>query len=392
MIWHHGRGALVRPGMALATLLLVACSAGEGSGAPTAPAQDQREDHDEWRYPGDDWDRVDPAGAGFDPVALERLWADAEAARSTCLVVTRDGVVVDEHYGEGAHANTARQAFSVTKSLTSTLVGIAQDHGALALDHPAAEYVPAWRGTEAEAVTVEHLLSNVSGRHWDAATDYLSMAIEAEDKTAFAVGLAQDEPPGRTWAYNNAAVQTLSAVLESATGQPADDYAATMLFEPIGMRDSRMTSDAAGNPLTFMGLETTCLDLARFGYLMLRDGVWDGEQVVSEAYVERATGRPSTDLNAGYGLLWWLNHEGPVASPLVATSGPGGAGTAEGPLVPEAPFDTFWALGFRNQIVAVVPSEGIVAVRLGPAPPEGVPFTHRELTRGVLDALVGRRG
>src|SRR5690606_13953386 len=112
--------------------------------------------------------------------------------------------------------------------------------------------------------------SNVSGRHWDPATDYVAMAIEADDKTAFAAGLGQDEPPGRTWAYNNAAVQTLSAVLESATGQRADDYAAAVLFEPIGMRNSRMISDAAGNPLTFMGLETTCLDLARFGYLMLR--------------------------------------------------------------------------------------------------------------------------
>ena len=136
------------------------------------------------------------------------------------------------------------------------------------------------------------------------------MAIGASDKTAFALALGQDAPPGDVWAYNNSAIQTLSAVLEAATGEDPVDYARTQLFEPLGMADSTLTTDAAGNALTFMGLRTTCLDLARFGYLMLRDGVWDGEQVVSSDYVEQATGRSSTELNAAYGLLWWLNREG----------------------------------------------------------------------------------
>ena len=171
------------------------------------------------------------------------------------------------------------------------------------------------------------------------------------------------------WAYNNSAIQTLSAVLEAATGEDPVDYARTQLFEPLGMADSTLTTDAAGNALTFMGLRTTCLDLARFGYLMLHDGVWDGEQVVSSDYVEQATGRSSTELNAAYGLLWWLNREGIIATPTLATTGiDDGPGARRGQLVPDAPDDAFWALGFRNQIVAVIPSEGIVAVRMGAAP------------------------
>ncbi len=391
-----GRGA-VSVGLAAAAVVVAACSttgdSGDASGARDAAADGSSAGEESaWRYPRDEWEHVDAATAGFDPAGLDRLADDAAAAGSHCLVVTRDGAVVDERYGDGVTADTPREAFSVTKSVTSTLVGIAQDEGALSLDEPAADHIDAWRGTDAEQVTVEHLLSNVSGRHWDPATDYGAMAIQAHDKTAFAVDLAQDEPPGRTWAYNNSAVQTLSAVLEGATGQRADDYAESALFEPLGMRHSHLASDAAGNPLTFMGLQTTCLDLARFGYLMLRHGAWDGRQVVSEDYVEQATGRPSTELNAGYGLLWWLNHEGPVASPLIATTAAGGNEIQEGPLVPEAPDDTFWALGFRNQILTVIPSEGIVAVRLGPAPPAGVTFTQAELTRGVLGALVEVRG
>jgi CubicO group peptidase (beta-lactamase class C family) len=392
----HHRGAnvpgrtawrrLAAAGTALA-LAVVACSGphdrpGGGAGG-TDPAG-------RWRYPGADWERVDPADAGFDPAGLRRLAEQAEAAGSSCLVVTRDGVVVDEHVWGPEPATTPRQAFSVTKSVTSTLVGIAAGDGVLSLDDPVSRYVPEWRGSPSEAVTIEDLLSNSSGRHWDLATDYGQMALGADDKTAFAIGLGQDAPPGEIWAYNNSAVQVLSAVLEVATGQPAAEYAETRLFQPIGMETSSLSTDAAGNTMTFMGLRTTCLDLARFGYLAMRDGAWDGEQVVSTAFVEAATGRSSTSLNAAYGLLWWLNRPGPVVSPLIATTGRDDTTVGTGPLVPGAPEDAFWALGFRNQMVAVVPSEDIVAVRLGAQPPDDAPFTQAELTMGVLDAFEGR--
>jgi CubicO group peptidase (beta-lactamase class C family) len=369
----------------------VACSPGgrSGAGPGSADSTATATNDDDVTYPGDEWAAVDPATAGFDPAALGRLDEAAAAAGSTCLVVTRDGAVVDERYWQGSTADTPREAFSVTKSVTSTLVGIAQDADRLELDDPAADYLPEWRGTTSEAVTVENLLRNDSGRHWDLATDYRDMAIGASDKTAFALALGQDAPPGDVWAYNNSAIQTLSAVLETATGEEPVDYARTHLFEPLGMADSTLTTDAAGNALTFMGLRTTCLDLARFGYLMLRDGVWDGEQVVSSGYVEQATGRSSTELNAAYGLLWWLNRQGTIATPALATTGiDDGSGARRGQLVPGAPDDAFWALGFRNQIVAVMPSEGIVAVRMGAAPPPGAPFTQAELTMGVLDAVV----
>jgi CubicO group peptidase (beta-lactamase class C family) len=363
--------------------VVAACSSGgdADSGATTTRTVVEH------AYPGDEWAAVEPGDAGFDPARLDRLAAQAEAAGSACLVVTRNGEVVDERYWQGMTADTPREAFSVTKSVTSTLVGIAQDEGLLDLAEPAAEHIPQWSGTPAEAVTVENLLSNDSGRHWDFATDYGGMAINAADKTAFAVDLAQDDAPGEVWAYNNSAIQTLSSVLESAAGQSPVDFARTRLFEPLGMRHSELTTDAAGNALTYAGMKTTCLDLARFGHLMLRDGVWGGEPVVSPDYVEQATGESSTPLNAAYGWLWWLNHRGPIGSPRLATTGAADAPIADGQLVPDAPDDVFWALGFQNQIVAVIPSEGVVAVRMGGSPPPGSPFTQAELTIGVLDAL-----
>lgn len=336
-------------------------------------------------YPGSIWATGDAAGAGFDTDALVALDAQTAAANSTCLVITKDGVVVDQQ-SWNTEADARREAFSVTKSVTSILVGIASDDGALALTDSAARYVPQWQGTPAEAVTITNLLTNDSGRHWDFLTDYRDMAVGAADKTAFSIELAQDAPPGTTWAYNNAAIQTLSAVLESATGQPPRDYARNKLFDRIGMAHTEMGTDDVGKTMTFSGLKTTCLDLARFGYLMLNHGAWNGEQIVSKAYAERATGVSSTPLNAAYGLLFWLNKPGTIAPNSAVTNG-SGDNTREGQLVPGAPDDVFWALGLGNQIVAVIPSERIVAVRMGGVPPTDAPYTEATLTRGVLDAL-----
>lgn len=258
-----------------------------------------------------------PEDHGLDPAALRALDQYYEANDSNCVAVVHDGVLVHERYWNGTDVGTDQEIFSATKSVTSFLVGIAQDQGLLDIDDPAADYIPEWRGTPSEAVTIRDLLSNDSGRHYDFETDYLEMAIGARDKTGFAVQLDQDDPPGTSWAYNNSAIQTLEAVLEEATGGDVAEFAEANLFEPIGMT-STISRDPAGNTLAFMGGQASCQDLARFGLLALHEGEWDGEQVVSADYVREAT-RPSQDLNSVYGFLWWVNSDGPR---VAASTGP----------------------------------------------------------------------
>ena len=121
-----------------------------------------------------------------------------------------------------------------------------------------------------------------------------------------------------------------------------------------------MTTDKAGNAGLFEGIHSTCRDMARFGVLMLDEGRWGGRQIVSRSWVEAATGRPSTALNAGYGYLWWLNHRGVLADPLTATSAAVGreldrkTGTARA----RAPSDMYWALGLGNQLIQIDPGPG----------------------------------
>jgi CubicO group peptidase (beta-lactamase class C family) len=299
-------------------------------------------------------------------------------------VVTRHGRLVAEWYWNGTDATTTQETFSVTKSVTSTLVGIAQAEGALDVQDSAARYVPEWVGTPAAQVAVENLLRNDSGRHWDLATDYQAL-VTAEDRTAFAVGLAQDAAPGATWAYNNSAIQTLDAVLAAATGEDPAAYAEERLFAPLGMTRTEMGHDAAGGTTTFAGLQSTCQDLARFGHLFLRGGQWDGTQVVPEDWVEAATGRPSQELNAGYGYLWWVNHPGPIAGPLHITSERSAA--ADGQMAPGAPQDMYWARGLGGQVVQVDPGSDTVVVRLGPGDRTST-YSQTDTARVVTEALV----
>lgn len=336
-------------------------------------------------FPDGDWERAERGD-----------WSafDDELARdgSTCVAVVQDGRLVHDAYWNGGSAGGEQQVYSIAKSLTSVLVGAVAGEGALDLDASASAQVEEWRGTEAEAVTVRDLLSMTSGRQWSEAIDRRLIRASA-DQTAFATGLAQERDSGERWVYDNAAVQALESVLDDVTGTGTGDatgdvvdLAQDRLLGPLGMRDTTWASDAAGNAVTYSGMTSTCLDLARVGHLMLNQGSWDGEQLVPADYVRQAT-HPSSPLNAAYGLLWWTNAEGRVVEVPRQAGFASDKDPYEGRLAPSVPVDAYWAFGYGNQYVAVVPSEGVVAVRLGsrPASPDRVTFDG--FTSGVLEGL-----
>jgi len=341
-------------------------------------------------YPGDEWERADAAEMGFDPAALEAVAATAEELDSTCFLVTRRGQIVGEWYWEGDDASTTHEVYSVTKSFTSTLVGMAQADGDLAIEDSASEYIDEWAGTDAEAVTIRNLLSNDSGREWSFGLDYIELP-QAADRSQFAIDLDQQYPPGEAWSYNNAAIQTLDRVVSTATGEATADFAAERLFGPLGMDDTAMSSDPSGNSTNaFFGLSSTCQDLARFGYLFLREGAWEGEQVVPAEWVAEATGAPSQEHNAAYGYLWWLNTEGRLLSPLQAVTPTEEPEEVIGQIAPGAPDDMYTAQGLGGQIIMVDPGSETVVVRLGEGPagdPTGG-FRAQEAARVLTEALI----
>jgi CubicO group peptidase (beta-lactamase class C family) len=177
-------------------------------------------------------------------------------------------------------------------------------------------------------------------------------------------------------------------VLREATGEEVDAFAAERLFDPLGMAHTRMTRDASGRSTNvFFGMQSTCPDLARFGQLFAQGGEWDGEQLLPATWMRRAVGAPSQELNAAYGLLWWLNRSGPIRAPL----NPNGATTTPevvkvGRVAPGAPGRLFAAQGLGGQVVLVDPRSDTVVVRLGVV--GGGDYTFADAARVITDALV----
>lgn len=378
----RSRGSTAAIGIGLALVLTTAAaSANSASSAHAKPV------------PGATWETAAPSAVGLDGAKLDELASQAEIGKSHCFAVVRHSKLAVDRYFSGTGPESAQDVFSMTKSVTSTLIGIAQDNGDLKISDRASKWIAEWRGTPSADVTIRDLLSNDSGREWSLAIDY-SQLIGAADRTAFAVGLTQASPPGTVWAYNNSAIQTLQRVLQGATGQDPVTFAQQRLFGPLGMTHTKMTRDRAGNAQMFEGVDSTCQDMARFGLLMLRHGVWGKKQVVSAAWVEQATGKSSQKLNAAYGYLWWVNRRGVIGGATAATSiaTANDPTTKRGQLVPGAPDDMFWALGLGNQVVQVDPGSDTVVVRLGtgeaqPTPPT---FGRDDTSKVVTEATTGK--
>jgi CubicO group peptidase (beta-lactamase class C family) len=150
-----------------------------------------------------------------------------------------------------------------------------------------------------------------------------------------------DADPGTKWAYNSGGSMLLSGIVRSATGRFIDDYAAEHLFRPIGIRDFHWKKTPTGHPDTEGGLYLTAEDLARVGYLYLRDGMWAGRRVLPEGWVRRATTRHVTGVAANwdYGYQWWLTRRNDV--------------------------DIWAGRGFGGQFLFVLPSRDLVVVALG---------------------------
>jgi CubicO group peptidase (beta-lactamase class C family) len=327
-------------------------------------------------FPIPDWPSGAPGEVGLDAGKLDEAAAVAAGDGSQCLLVIRHGLLVYERYFDGTDAATAHKSWSIAKSHSATLVGIALARGELhSLDDAVAAYVPEWQGSDRAGITIRDLLRMTSGLSWNAFQDYVELATLAPDDTAFALGLPASDPPNTTWVYNNAAVQILEPLVRNATGRSIEAYAEEHLWSRIGMH-ATWAHDPSGHPTTYANVLASCRDHARLGYLYLHDGLWAGERVLPSEWVHAAL-TPSQTFNRAYGFLFWLNRETPAVD---AMNEPWA-----GRMVPFAPPDLFAERGFGNQFVDVIPSLDLVVVRFGADPLE--PFSIADMT---TDAQFGK--
>lgn len=303
------------------------------------------------------WPFGERVAASQDP-ALAALLDDAALTGPgmRAVVVAHNGRIVGERYGEGFGPETPLLGWSMTKTVTAAVIGTLVGEGRLSLDQDG--LFEEWDIDERGTITIADLLSMSSGLEFNEdygdVTDVTRMLYLQPDMAAFAADKPLTSPIGETFSYSSGTTLLLSRIWQNAFDDPAEalGFPREAIFGPVGMTSAVLEADASG---TFVGssyLYATARDWARFGQFLLNDGRWQGRQILPEGFVSwMREEAPASNGEYGRGHLW-----------LQGASGGGDAS------VPALPGDTFWLRGHDGQTVAVVPSRGLVVVRLGLTP------------------------
>jgi len=246
-----------------------------------------------WRASTAEEQRLDAAAfAGVDQAVGERL-SDIRS-----VVVVLQGRTAYEYHRDG-NPEALRDTQSVAKSALVALVGVALRQGRIpALETPVVDLMPEWRAVNADpraqAITLQHLLAMTAGFAVDDAGGTAAPLAPAQ---AWARPLRSQ--PGQSFAYDNSLVNLVVAILEKATARAMADYAREQLVQPLGMAE----------PSYQRGLHLRTVDMAKLGYLFLRDGVWNDQALLPAGLAAQAT-RPHSQGGAPvglpYGLFWWV--------------------------------------------------------------------------------------
>lgn len=263
------------------------------------------------------WPTAVPEEVGFDSGPLVEMF---EFARERQIPVhsvqlVRRGRLVLDAYFHPYDGKTRHDIASVTKSITSTLVGLAIERGHIRDVHqPVLDFLPghAIAGMEARKrrQTLEHLLTMQSG--WDCGFEPNERRLfemrRQPDWTQFMLDLPMVAEPGTRWAYCSGNCHVLSVILKQTTGTNALAFARRELFEPLAIRDVVWTPDAQGNSHGWGDLQMHPHDMAKLGQLLLQRGRWGERQLLAEAWIDQATHAQvkKTSNQDHYGYYWWV--------------------------------------------------------------------------------------
>jgi CubicO group peptidase (beta-lactamase class C family) len=304
------------PVSALTLILLLGCSTATGEPSGPAPAACRERPY----WPTERWQRAPddrPGLASARMAALERFVADS-MPNLRSLMVVRGGYVVAERYWGGADSATPFDIRSSTKSFTSAIVGEAIAQGYIrGLDQRVYDFFPEYyRDLDPASwkwrIQVKHLLTMTAGLEWNEQVGLTPRPESHESTWLTSPSVAR---PGNRYIYSSGNTHMLSIAITRSTKQSLRDYGNATIFRRIGMEvdQARWPTDAKGYNWGGTGLELTARQMAKFGYLYLNDGCWNGEQVVARDWVEQST-LPRVSSREGklnYGYLWWTTDFGP---------------------------------------------------------------------------------
>lgn len=317
----------------------------------------------------DEWESISPDELAWNTSELDELLNYLGNNNTRAFIILKDGkIVIEEYFGNNIlgtapfDKSTYWYWASAGKTLTATLVGIAQQEGFLNIENPTSDYLgTGWTSLipeKEELIKVKNQLTMTTGLEYD---------ISDLDCT-LPTCLSYKADAGQQWFYHNAPYTLLEKVVENATGTNYNEYTNQKVESVTGM-SGQWVSQGSNNVYW-----STARDMARFGLLMLNKGKWNNTEVLSDNDYYDEMVNPSQSLNPSYGYLWWLNGKQSIVFPGLPFS-------FNTSLSENAPNDLFAGMGKNGQFVEVVPSKNMVVVRMGEAPDGSlVPVTfHNEM-------------
>ncbi|MFD1550851.1 serine hydrolase [Putridiphycobacter roseus] len=298
---------------------------------------------------GDNWEETSFTELGWCADQLPTLYNYLEQSNTKAFIVLKNGKIVIEKYYDTFTKDSLWYWASAGKTITSFLIGKAQEEGLLSIEDTTATYLGnGWTSltnAQEEKITIRHQLTMTTGLD-DSGINF--DCIQANCLTYLA-------DAGTRWAYHNGPYSLLRTVLENASGNNINLFMTPRLKTPTGMDGFYLNY---GTSSVYFSKPRS---MARYGLLMLNNGNWDGNQLMNDVNYLNDMITPSQTLNQSYGYLWWLNGQSSFMMPSLQA-------VFSGSFMPNAPADVYAGMGKNGQILNISPSENLIVVRMGNAP------------------------
>jgi len=270
------------------------------------------------------------------------------------VLLVKNGKLVLEEYFYGYNRDRLHALHSVSKSITSILVGIAIDRKMIPnVNKQVYEFFPDYSDThwvnQKYDITLEQVLTMTAGIDWDerskpltnSRNDIVALVFYSDNWIRYVLNKEQVEPPGERFNYSGGLNILLGGIIKESSGLYADKFAERYLYGPLGISDYYWHRHPDGTINTQGGLALRPRDMAKIGYVMLKGGNWKGKQIVSQEWIKQSTEyHVSGDWGYGYGYQWWIGKT----------------------VINEEPIRTFFAWGRGGQFIFVFPTLDLIAV------------------------------
>jgi CubicO group peptidase (beta-lactamase class C family) len=304
---------------------------------------------------GDGWETSSLEAENVDLEKIEELMRkilNDNLKNIHSILVVKNGRLILDEYFSGYHRNLKHTVQSVTKSVTSILFGIARDQGEkIVLEDKLFNYLPEYKGLDSNDVkneiTLKHLLTMKAGLEW-LEPNSIHYMLKSKDCVKYVLERELVDPPGEIFFYSTGVSTVLGKILKNTTGSDADQFADKHLFTPLGITDYSWYKLPDGSVSTGWGLYLRPRDMAKLGYLFLKNGTWKEKQIVSKKWVGESIYphviyphvRGDLISGTGYGYQWWRG----------ATK------------IGDQKIDSFYAAGHGGQMIFVIPGLDLITV------------------------------